>query len=95
MSFIQAERMANVKPSPIRKVLDKAKQMQKEGRDIIHLEIGEPDFDTPAPIVASAIRYMQAGDTHYTANRGVPEILEAISRDIEKRNHIKCRLGYS
>lgn len=89
MSFPQAERMANVKPSPIRKVLEQAKQMQKDGRDIIHLEIGEPDFCTPAPIVEAAMRYMQAGETHYTANRGVPELLAAVSRDLEKRHHIR------
>ncbi len=88
MEICRAERMQQIKPSPIRKILDKAKQMQKEGRSIIHLEIGEPDFDTPQPIVKEAAHFMQAGETHYTPNRGVPELLEAISVHQKEKNDI-------
>lgn len=89
MGFQQAERMIGVRPSPIRKVLDRAKQMQRDGREIIHLEIGEPDFTTPFPIMEAAVRRMFAGETHYTANRGVPELLSAISRDLERRDEVR------
>lgn len=89
MAFDQSKRMEQVQPSPIRKVLDKAKKMQAEGRSIIHLEIGEPDFPTPAPIAAWAKQFMDSGDTHYTPNRGVKELLEAISADQARRNGVK------
>ena len=50
-----AERLKKVQFSPVRKVLEKANKMAAEGRKIIHMEVGEPDFDTPQPIVAAAV----------------------------------------
>ena len=50
-----AERLKEVQFSPVRKVLEKANQMAAEGRKIIHMEVGEPDFDTPKPIVTAAV----------------------------------------
>ena len=63
-------------------VLARAKALEREGRDIIHLEIGEPDFDTPANIIAAAKRALDDGFTHYVPSAGVPEAREAIAADV-------------
>lgn len=63
-------------------VLAKAKALEAGGRDVIHLEIGEPDFDTPAHIVEAGCRALQGGHTHYTPTAGVPELREAIAREV-------------
>jgi aspartate/methionine/tyrosine aminotransferase len=59
-------------------VLERAKSLEKEGRDIIHLEIGEPDFDTPECIKEASIKAIKEGKTHYTHSLGIPELREAI-----------------
>ena len=58
-------------------VLARAKALEREGRDIIHLEIGEPDFDTPANIIEAAKRALDEGFTHYVPSAGIPEAREA------------------
>jgi aspartate/methionine/tyrosine aminotransferase len=60
-------------------VLARAKELEREGRDVIHLEIGEPDFDTPAHICEAAYAAMRAGHTHYCPSAGMPELREAAS----------------
>jgi len=60
-------------------VLERAKAMEKQGREVIHLEIGEPDFDTPSNIKEAAIKAMKAGYTHYVPAAGIPELREAIA----------------
>jgi aspartate/methionine/tyrosine aminotransferase len=60
-------------------VLAKARALEAKGRSIVHLEIGEPDFDTPAPIRAAAIRAIDEGFTHYGPSAGLPEVREAIA----------------
>jgi len=66
-------------------ILARAKKLEAEGRDIVHLEIGEPDFDTPANIVEAAVNALRRGETHYGPAAGKPEIrkifAEYISRD--------------
>ena len=63
-------------------VLAKAKELERQGRDIVHLEIGEPDFDTPANIIDAAKRALDAGYTHYGPSPGLPELREVIARHI-------------
>jgi aspartate/methionine/tyrosine aminotransferase len=58
-------------------VLAKAKALEREGRDIIHLEIGEPDFSTPQHICQAAAEALRAGQTHYCPSAGIPELREA------------------
>ncbi len=58
-------------------VLARAKQLEREGRDVIHLEIGEPDFDTPAHVCDAAVAAMRAGHTHYCPSAGLAELREA------------------
>ena len=60
-------------------VLEKAHEMEREGIDIIHLEVGEPDFDTPARIKEAACRALDEGHTHYVHSLGIPELRETIS----------------
>jgi aspartate/methionine/tyrosine aminotransferase len=60
-------------------VLAKARALEAKGRDIVHLEIGEPDFDTPGSIVAAGVAALERGETHYTPSAGVIELREAIA----------------
>ena len=60
-------------------VLEKAHEMERDGTDIIHLEVGEPDFDTPSCVKAAACKALDAGHTHYTHSLGLLELREAIS----------------
>ena len=65
--------------SQIRVVFDAAQKLEKQGRKIIHLEIGRPDFNTPEHIVEAAIDALRAGKHHYSPNAGIPELRQAIS----------------
>ena len=58
-------------------VLARARAMERAGRDIIHLEIGEPDFDTPAHITEAGMAALRAGETHYCPAAGISELREA------------------
>src|SRR5918992_1729419 len=60
-------------------VLARARALEAEGRKVIHLEIGEPDFDTPAHIGEAAARAIRDGFTHYTPAPGIPELREAVA----------------
>ena len=66
-------------------VMERANALEREGRHIIHLEIGEPDFDTPQCIRAAGIRAIQEGKTHYTHSLGIPELREAICQQHEEK----------
>jgi aspartate aminotransferase len=69
-------------------VLAKAKALEKQGRDIVHLEIGEPDFDTPSNIKEAAIKAMKAGYTHYVPAAGILELRQAIAEYLSKSRSI-------
>jgi len=69
-------------------VLAKAKALEKDGRDIVHLEIGEPDFDTPNNIKEAAIKAMKAGYTHYVPASGIPELRTAIAECLSESRGI-------
>jgi len=74
-----ADRMSLLGTETAFEVLAKARALEAQGRSIVHLEIGEPDFDTPAPIRAAAIRAIEEGFTHYSPSAGLPEVREAIA----------------
>jgi len=76
MESIKAQRIPY---SGIRTVFDMAKKLEAEGKKIIHLEIGRPDFDTPAHIVEAAVEALRAGKHHYSQNAGIPELRQAIT----------------
>jgi len=69
-------------------VLARAKALEKQGKDVVHLEIGEPDFDTPKNIKEAAVRALYAGYTHYVPAAGIPELREAIAKYISRTRRI-------
>jgi aspartate aminotransferase len=79
-----ADRMSLLGTETAFEVLAKARALEAKGRSIVHLEIGEPDFDTPASIRDAAIRAIQEGFTHYGPSAGLPEVKEAIAAYIAK-----------
>ncbi|HLY65916.1 MAG TPA: pyridoxal phosphate-dependent aminotransferase, partial [Chloroflexota bacterium] len=80
-----AGRMAGLKSEGAFAVLDKAKALEAQGKHIIHLEIGEPDFATPTHIVEAGIAALQSGATRYTPFAGLPELRAAIAEDAGRR----------
>ena len=86
-----AARMDRILPSGIRKVNEKALAMEREGRHVIHFEIGRPDFDTPDYIKNACIESLKQGDVFYTSNYGDMELRRAIAEKLEKQNHITYR----
>ncbi len=74
-----ARRMADIEPFYVMDLLARAQVLETTGRDIVHMEIGEPDFVTPAPIREAAKQALDAGKTHYTSAVGLPALREAIS----------------
>ncbi|HEY5534153.1 MAG TPA: pyridoxal phosphate-dependent aminotransferase [Ignavibacteria bacterium] len=79
-----AKKMENLGTETAFEVLAKAKKLEAEGKHIIHLEIGEPDFTTPDNIIQAAIKSLQAGDTHYTPSNGTIELRTSIAKYISK-----------
>jgi aspartate/methionine/tyrosine aminotransferase len=75
-----AARMAAIEPFHVMDLLAKARQMESQGRSIIHMEIGEPDFVTPQPVVDAGIKALQKGYTHYTPAVGLLELRQAIAQ---------------
>ena len=69
-------------------VLVKARALEATGRDIIHLEIGEPDFDTPANIISAGADAMHKGFTHYGPSAGLPQLREAIAQYVSKTRNV-------
>jgi len=86
MDIILAKRMLLVKSSPTLAVAAKAMQMKSEGRDVINLGAGEPDFDTPEYIKDAAIAAIKAGYTKYTPVDGITELKEAICNKFKRDN---------
>lgn len=75
-----AHRAEEIPPFIVMDVLERARKMEEKGIDVIHLEVGEPDFETPQCIKDAASKALTEGYTHYTHSLGVPELREAISR---------------
>jgi len=85
MSFLSAT-LTRVKPSPTIAVTTLAAELRAQGRDVIGLGAGEPDFDTPDNIKAAAIAAIDAGKTKYTAPDGIPELKQAIADKFAREN---------
>ena len=84
-----ARRMGRLGTESAFSVLAKAKALEKQGREIIHLEIGEPDFDTPRHIVEAGCRALRDGQTHYTPSAGIPELRDAIAAEVSRSRGIR------
>lgn len=75
-----ARRMSEIQPFHVMDLLARARQLEAQGRSIVHMEIGEPDFGTPEPVVRAGQRALDEGKTHYTPAVGIPELRSAIAR---------------
>lgn len=84
-----ALRMSRLGTETAFEVLAKARALEAHGRDIVHLEIGEPDFDTPPSIVAAGVAALERGETHYTPSPGVVELREAIAMYLQERRGVR------
>src|SRR5256884_6629169 len=87
-----AARMARLGTESAFEVLARAKALERAGREIVHLEIGEPDFDTPAHIKEAAKRALDAGATHYGPSAGLPELREAIAKHVTETRGVPVSL---
>ncbi|MGB9853442.1 MAG: pyridoxal phosphate-dependent aminotransferase [Candidatus Bathyarchaeales archaeon] len=89
MASIFAERMKVLGTETAFEVLAKAKALERQGKNIVHLEIGEPDFDTPKYIKDAAVKALYAGYTHYVPAAGIQELREAIAEYVAKSRKIE------
>jgi len=79
----------NIDGQPMFKILDKAQKLEREGKDILHFELGEPDFDTPKNIVDSACNSLKNGETHYTSSLGFYDFRVAVQETTLKSRGFK------
>ncbi|MBI5838372.1 MAG: pyridoxal phosphate-dependent aminotransferase [Candidatus Eisenbacteria bacterium] len=85
-----ADRMEKLGTETAFEVLARARALEAEGRSIVHLQIGEPDFDTPKNIVDAAVNALRKGETHYTPSPGIPALRKAIAEHVGKDRGLKC-----
>jgi aspartate aminotransferase len=88
---IFADRMKALETETAFEVLAKAKALEKQGKSIVHLEIGEPDFDTPKNIKDAAAKALTAGYTHYTPSAGMLELRQAVAEYISKTRKLDVK----
>jgi len=87
--LLLARRMSRLGTETAFEVLSKAKALERQGKSIIHLEIGEPDFDTPANVVEAAVDALRKGWTHYGPSAGLPELRESIAQYVSHTREIE------
>ena len=83
-----SDRVKAIKPSATLAVTTRARELRAEGKDVIGLGAGEPDFDTPAHIKQAAIDALAAGDTKYTAVDGTPTLKQAVIDKFSRDNQL-------
>jgi len=84
-----AERMSRLGTETAFEVLVKARALERQGKSIIHLEIGEPDFDTPGNVVQAAVIALHQGWTHYGPSAGNPELRQAIAEEVRQSRGVQ------
>jgi aspartate aminotransferase len=84
-----ARRMSRLGTETAFEVLNKARALERQGKSIIHLEIGEPDFDTPANVIEAAVDALHKGWTHYGPSAGLPELRQTIADDVSRTRGVK------
>src|ERR1700729_1898080 len=87
-----AERMHRLGVESAFDVLVRARALEKQGRSVIHLEIGEPDFPTPAHIIEAGKRALDEGFTKYGPTAGLPELRESIARYVSRTRGIRAEM---
>jgi aspartate aminotransferase len=85
-----ATRMSRLGTETAFEVLVRARALERQGRDIVHLEIGEPDFDTPSNIISAATDALTHGWTHYGPSAGLPDLRETIADYVSKTRNVKA-----
>jgi aspartate aminotransferase len=83
-----AGRMSRLGTETAFEVLNRARALEKQGKEIIHLEIGEPDFDTPQNVVEAGIAALRKGWTHYGPSAGLPELRQAIAEYVSRTRNV-------
>jgi aspartate aminotransferase len=86
-----AKRMSRLGTETAFEVLNRARELERQGKDIIHLEIGEPDFDTPGNIIQSAISALNAGWTHYGPSAGLPDLRKVIAEEVSHSRGVRVQ----
>jgi len=84
-----ARRMSRLGTETAFEVLNKARALERQGKSIIHLEIGEPDFDTPANVIEAAVDALHKGWTHYGPSAGLPELRQTIADYVSRTRSVK------
>jgi aspartate aminotransferase len=84
-----ARRMSRLGTETAFEVLNKARALERQGKNIIHLEIGEPDFDTPSNVVEAAVDALHKGWTHYGPSAGLPELRQTIADYVSRTRNLK------
>ena len=84
-----AERMARLGTETAFEVLVKARNLEAQGKSVVHLEIGEPDFDTPKHIKDAAVEALGQGFTHYGPSAGLPQLRQAIVEYVDRSRGVK------
>jgi aspartate aminotransferase len=84
-----ARRMSRLGTETAFEVLNKARALERQGKSIIHLEIGEPDFDTPSNVIESAVDALHKGWTHYGPSAGLPELRQTIAEYVSRTRGVK------
>jgi aspartate/methionine/tyrosine aminotransferase len=85
MRMRHSDRVNDIQPFHVMDLLRRARELESQGRDIIHMEVGEPDFPTPQPVIDAATRFLATGNVPYTPAMGLAQLREAISRFYRKR----------
>src|SRR5258708_13398867 len=88
-----AGRMSRLGTETAFEVLNRARALEKQGKEIIHLEIGEPDFDTPSNVVEAGIAALRKGWTHYGPSAGLPELRQAIAEYVSRTRGVPVASG--
>jgi aspartate/methionine/tyrosine aminotransferase len=88
-----ARRAAEIEPFEVMDVLSRAQALERAGRRVVHMEIGEPDFTAPAPVVEAGVRALRDGRTAYTATLGLASLREAIAAHYEQKFRVKIDAG--
>src|SRR5881398_315772 len=84
-----AERMSRLGTETAFEVLNKARALERQGKEIIHLEIGEPDFDTPKNIIEAGVQALHKGWTHYGPSAGLPDLRHAIAEYVSRSRGVE------
>lgn len=89
----RSPRCDRITPFQVMRLLARARELERQGRDIVHMEIGEPDFATPAPVIAAAQAAIGAELMHYTPATGLPELKRAIAGFYQQRYGVEVDPG--